>query len=434
MNYIALTIGPIYKTLANAKKPKELFSSSYIFSYIMREIISKFRDREFITPYIKDDSIFDRKSEVGLFHDRFIFESKENDIDRVKSTIDGVIEDIAEKLDIDKSAVESYLQLNYGEYHIDRDKNPILEITPYLDTKELFYQITQDSSFADALRRKKGDRDNFLTHDKKIVDDLKRLCYKKYFCIVHADGDNMSRAIADRDNIEAVSKNLFEYAKESNRKIKEFGGQTIFAGGDDLLFFAPTYKKGKTVFELCDEISQDFKERFDGVATLSFGITINYVKFPLYEALENSREQLFAKAKNDKRNNIAFKVTKHSGQSFESIIHKGNNAIYDKFLTISSNIKDDDKDADNFLHSLHHKIDTYKTTLQQIANDKKRLKNFFTNYFNKDIHKKYESFFNTLSEFIYEIYQDDSIKKEDKLKLVYATLRFVKFVKGDKNG
>ena len=56
--YIALTIGPIYKTLANAKKPKELFSSSYIFSYIMREIISKFKDREFVTPYIKDNSIF----------------------------------------------------------------------------------------------------------------------------------------------------------------------------------------------------------------------------------------------------------------------------------------------------------------------------------------------------------------------------------------
>jgi len=227
-------------------------------------------------------------------------------MDRVKSTIDGVIEDIAEKLDIDKSAVESYLQLNYGEYHIDRDKNPILEITPYLDTKELFYQITQDSSFADALRRKKGDRDNFLTHGKKIVDDLKRLCYKKYFCIVHADGDNMSRAIADRDNIEAVSKNLFEYAKESNRKIKEFGGQTIFAGGDDLLFFAPVMYEDKSIFNLCEEISHDFEMKFKGVATLSFGISEQYIKHPLYEAVETSRNLLFGRAKNEYKNNIAF--------------------------------------------------------------------------------------------------------------------------------
>jgi len=34
MNYLALTIGPIYKTLSNAKKPKELWSGSYVFSYI----------------------------------------------------------------------------------------------------------------------------------------------------------------------------------------------------------------------------------------------------------------------------------------------------------------------------------------------------------------------------------------------------------------
>ena len=39
MKYIALTIGPIYKTLKNAKKPKELFARSYIFSYIMKNII-----------------------------------------------------------------------------------------------------------------------------------------------------------------------------------------------------------------------------------------------------------------------------------------------------------------------------------------------------------------------------------------------------------
>ncbi len=59
MNYIAMTIGPIYKTLQNSKKPKELWSASYLFSYIVKQIISEFRDREFVTPYIKDDSIFD---------------------------------------------------------------------------------------------------------------------------------------------------------------------------------------------------------------------------------------------------------------------------------------------------------------------------------------------------------------------------------------
>ena len=427
MNYIALTIGPIYKTLANSKKPKELFSGSYIFSYIMKQIIQNFKDREFITPFIQDNTIF-KKSDVGLFHDRFIFKSLNGDLRELKNTIDEVLKNLAKNLKIEKAILDEYLQINYDKYSLDDDANPIIEISPYLDTKELFFQTSQQSSkFIEAIK----DKDNFLLKDKKIVDDIKQLSYKKYYCIVHADGDNMGKVIEDKDNIKNVSKNLFEYCKISHQKIKQFGGQTIFAGGDDLLFFAPTISKNKTIFELCDEISQDFETRFKGIATLSFGIHISYEKFPLYEALEQSRNLLFNKAKSGTKNNIAFRVRKHSGQTFESIIHKGNKEIYDIFLKISSSIKDGDG-VDNFLHSLHHKIDTYKTTLEQISDDKNRLKNFFDNYFNNDIHKEYQEFFEQLVDFIYQIYQDENIKKDDKLNLVYATLRFVKFIKGDK--
>lgn len=430
MNYIALTIGPIYKTLANAKKPKELFASSYIFSYIMREIISGFKDREFITPYIKDDSVFDKNSPVGLFHDRFIFKSREGDLGKLNGSIVNVCRDIALAFSIDVSQVRDYLQINYFEKKLDADKNPILELTPYLDTAELFFQIAQDETFLTALRRQKGDKDNFLTADKDIVDDLKKLSYKKYYCVVHADGDKMSQAIKDVTKIEKVSKSLFEYCKNSNDLIKKFGGQTIFAGGDDLLFFAPVLSKDrtKTIFELCQEIAKDFTTRIP-TSTLSFGISINYVKFPLYEALENSRQLLFFKAKSGEKNNIAFNVTKHSGQSFEAVIHKTNKEVYESFLVFTSNIKGGE-DVDNFLHSIHHKIDTYKTTIGLIASDKHKLQNFFDNYFNETEHRQYRSFFTALIDFIYAVYQDSSIDK--KLDLVYTTLRFVKFVQGDK--
>ena len=421
MNYIALTIGPIYKTLANAKKPKELFASSYIFSYIMKNIIKEFKDRKFITPYIKDDTIFD-ESDVGLFHDRFIFASQSGDLEKLSQVIDTVIEDIAKNLDIEPKSIKEYLQINYDEYELDESKNPILALTPYLDTKELMFSISQDDSFAKALRRKKGDDDNFLTKGKNIIHNLEKLTYHNYYCIVHVDGDNMSKAIEDQNNIENVSKNLFEYCKSSNKLIKEFGGQTIFAGGDDLLFFAPVVgKDGLTIFNLCDKISQDFDDKLTP-ATLSFGITINYIKFPLYEALQNSREQLFSKAKNKQKNNIAFKVTKHSGQSFETIIHKGNSEVYTKFLDFVSNITNDKNDS-NFLHSIHHKIDTNKKIIENIKHSKDRLKNFFDNYFNETGHSEYKEFFNTLIEFIYS---------SQDLDTVYATLRFIKFVKGDK--
>lgn len=430
MKYIALTIGPIYKTLKNAKKPKDLFASSYIFSYIMKNIIKEFKDRTFITPYIKDESIFDENSPVGLFHDRFIFESIDGDLSKLEMIIINVCNDIASQLRLEHHQVKEYLQIHYFEKELDNSKNPILELTPYLDTKELFFQISQDETFAKSLRRKKGDDDNFLTAGKNIIDDLKKLSHNNYYCVVHADGDNMSKAIEDKNKIENVSKNLFEYCKESNKLIKDFGGQTIYAGGDDLLFFAPVLNKdkNKTIFELCEKISNIFNTKIPS-ATLSFGISINYVKFPLYEAVENSRELLFAKAKNDQRNNIAFNVTKHSGQSFETIINKSNKEVYDNFLVFTSNIKGGE-DMDNFLHSIHHKIDTYKTTINLIANNKEKLQNFFDNYFNESIHKEYKSFFESLIDFIYVVYQDKTIK--NKLELIYATLRFVKFVQGDK--
>ncbi len=422
MTYIALTIGPIYKTLSNAKKPKELFASSYIFSYIMREIIQKFQDREFVTPYIKDKSIFD-ESDIGLFHDRFIFKSQDGDLEKLKDAISDVLTDIANRFELDVKSVTEYLQINYFEKELDTNANPILELSPYLDTQELFFEISQDEEFAAKLRRKKGDEDNFLTKNKHIIDDLKKLSFNNYYCVVHADGDKMSEVIADKNNIEKTSKNLFEYCKTSASLVKEFGGQTIFAGGDDLLFFAPVVSKdGITIFELCEKISKDFEKRFEEKATLSFGVSINYVKFPLYEALENSRNLLFGKAKNEQRNNIAFKVTKHSGQSFEALVHKGDREIYEKFLAFVSNISDE-KETTNFLHSMHHKLDSYKTTLELIQSDKTKLENFFANYFNEDEHKNYRSFFETLIAFMYSA---------QNLDMVYASLRFVKFVKGDK--
>jgi len=429
MTYIALTIGPIYKTLANAKKPKELFASSYIFSYIMREIIEHFKDRTFITPYIKEDSIFDKNSAVGLFHDRFIFQSQEGDLKRLEERIEEVCSDIAEKLDLQPKQVRDYLQFHYFQKELCEDANPIMELSPYLDTQELFFQTTQDDSFAKKLRRKKGDRDNFLTEQKKIVHDLKKLSYNKYFCIVHADGDNMSKAIADKEKIEKVSKELFEYCKEAHKTIKAFGGQTIFAGGDDLLFFAPVVSKdgSETIFDLCHRIGEDFNERISE-ATLSFGISINYIKHPLYEALEESRA-LLGKAKSGEKNGIAFTVTKHSGQAFSTRVPKSEEALYKHFLNLTRIALTQLDEEKEFLHSIHHKIDAHKKLLKQIQT-KERFKNFFDNNFNESGHEKYASFFSDLVEF-FDI-ANQAKGNAQTLDLLYATLRFVKFIKGDK--
>ncbi len=485
MTYIALTIGPIYKTLQNARKTRELWGGSYLFSYIMKNIIKEFRDREFIVPYINDDSIFESGKGVGLFHDRFIFQSQNGDLEKLDKVIDEALSQLSKDSTIDKSFLKEYLQISKLEKEIkdtDKEQNPIIALTPYLDTAELFYKVPQykenklqdflknrlNSSFLikDAFSKKRKsfpslpeialydfkdtdireylDLDDELSVYEKEPYKSSIKSYHKYIAIVQADGDSMGEVVKSLKTIKDFnnfSKNLFEYCSRSHEMISKYGGETIFAGGDDLLFFAPVVSGDRIIFNLCDEISDMFDGLFENYnttpkATLSFGVSITYYKYPLYEALQNAGELLFAKAKTGKKNNIAFKVIKHSGQVFESVIHKGNSKIYTHFLNISSSIEESDG-VDNFLHSLHHKIDTHKTTLELIAHSDQKIQNFFENYFNGKEHEKYKKdggFFAQLTEYIYEVFQDDSIKQDEKLNTIYATLRFVKFTKGDKDG
>ena len=46
MKYTAISIGPIIKTLAMARKPRELWAASYLFSYLMKCIYTAAEDAE----------------------------------------------------------------------------------------------------------------------------------------------------------------------------------------------------------------------------------------------------------------------------------------------------------------------------------------------------------------------------------------------------
>ncbi len=468
MTYLALTIGPIYKTLSNAKKTRELWGGSYLFSYLMKQIISQFKEREFIVPYIKDERIFESGREVGLFHDRFIFEAEDGDKQKLEETVADVLKSFSENARLDLDFIKSYFQIHIVEKTLDEGQNPILELNPYLDTAELFYSIGQYKE--NVLTKMLQGNNVFLTKDafegKKSFPSLPAIAlhdmieknpqiaslinddneesiyeqsdydfknYHKYYAIVHADGDSMGKVIKklnDKEAFQAFSKKLFNYCNDSHTCIQRFGGETIFAGGDDLLFFAPVVSGEQTVFDLCDEISKEFDAEFKGTeASLSFGVAIQYHKYPLYEALEKSRALLFDDAKRGKKNNIAFSVSKHSGQTFRSVIHKGDRELYDNFRRFSANVSGGE-DIDNFLHSIHHKIESNKTVITQISDDREKLQNFFDNYFNKEVHDdNYRVFFEQLVRFIFEAYKKD---KDHALETVYATLRFVKFVQGDK--
>jgi CRISPR-associated protein Cmr2 len=346
--YLALTIGPIYKTLSGARKTRELWGGSYLFSYLMEQILEPFKDRDFIVPYI-DKTLFDKekKRAIGLFHDRAIFVAKEGDRDKLDNRIDEILDELAYNSPLDKTFVKNYFQIHPVEVTLEDDTNPILGITPYLNTAELFYRVApynesrlkkflkEDNRYLKSrafisTEQKRGFpslpeialhellestdiRDYFagrFDEEESVYEAVpyKKLMrpYHKYVAIVHADGDNMSKVVESLEKTEdfqAFSKALLEFGREATAAINKFGGTTVFAGGDDLLFFAPVVDNGQTVFELCDVISKifdaqvkPFNAKIERNATLSFGISVTYYKYPLYEALERSRNQL-AKAK-----------------------------------------------------------------------------------------------------------------------------------------
>ena len=45
MKYTGINIGPIVDTLSLARKPKELWAASYMFSYLMERILKAVKDK-----------------------------------------------------------------------------------------------------------------------------------------------------------------------------------------------------------------------------------------------------------------------------------------------------------------------------------------------------------------------------------------------------
>jgi len=471
MKYIGVTIGPIYKTLKQAKKTRELWAASYMFSYILREIANKF-DRDFILPK-KDNSI----KEIGVFNDRFIFESKNGDIEELPKKIDEVLREFSKNNNIDYRFLKEYLQIHYVEVEVeDLEKENIVEkVYKYLDSKELFFTTTQkddlkrffkniakskmmefafgkDKKFPTLLEISMVDlieNDRFNKEELKYIrgfedrDELdlegvfrnkKIPNFYKYVAIVKADGDNMGKVnklLKTKGDYKKLSNDLFEFVKEANEKIKDFKGKVILGSGDDLLFIAPVvYKnKNKNIFELIFEIKSCYKEKMKSwneklkdKTSLSVGVSITYYKYPLFEAFEIANNELFNRAKRLK-DSIAFNVIKHSGQSFFGVIP----------ASLEEKVKDLFNKEFKFFSSVIYKLDENKFLLDYLGNNKKDFYHFFKNNFNENFD---EEMFSKISEFLKVIYEDENVNKlykkeenETKIFLLYSILRFLHFIK-----
>ncbi len=418
MNYYGMTVGPIVETISATSKPAGLWMASYFFSTVTRDLCARFSEEPGVTivsPYFsKEDG--GKRDGIGRYNDRIILQVEEDGDFSFEEKLQSIIEAVKEEKGKaiaachDKASqdeiveyIKKYVYVQYiciPESGIENN-NVLASVSSKLDALELMqptpaqfdHQYLQEILVDNEKIKDYGEfsgAKRFLTGHNEKVKDVQGIAeyqdhdsalkFRNYFAIVYADGDHMGTVVKKlaRDDLKqsiaaqkTFSKKCLDYTAGSAELIVQYGGVPVYAGGDDLLFMAPLVgKEGKSVFQLCDEISAEFNKIFseerdelkENGPSLSYGISINHYKFPLYEAVDDARRLLFAEAKcgEEKRiyNSLAVRLRKASGQSEEFVLKQGGALEAELAKLLESRFLNSNKQAENENKKAHGTIFT----------------------------------------------------------------------------
>ena len=275
--------------------------------------------------------------------------------------------------------------------------------------------------------------------------EIKEKSHHRYFCVVQADGDNVGKTVSHKDlaagKVLEISTQLVEFGLKATQLIEDFGGLPIYAGGDDLLFIAPVIgQDGTHIFKLLDAIENDaFKGVKDVVdplglkddkgkeikASLSFGISISYYKYPLYEALESARDLLFDKAKNiEKKKAVAWSLRKHSGGTFDATFSLKDADLKTHFERLIEATTDNET-----VSAIAHKLRQNETLVDVVLESEQpdRLNALFDKVLEFDNDKA--GYFDAVKAIMPTLYR--VVGKDGYIQTLYSLLRTAKFIKGE---
>lgn len=509
-HYLGLTIGPIFETILEARKPASMWFASSFFSELTRQLCLALRDQDkgivIFSPYIdKEPTLRDEKAKedkkkqgiypppegwdgIGKYHDRILCRTS-----LTKEGLDKIITSVKEQMVIyfgfNKEAekketqdfLTTYLQVSYvflEERDIPKGANITTWLTHYLDFLELMpsFTATNDhnpfrnlfvtndikkdhgresfnysvkSSYLygrvkkenNQLMSKKGHEEQDLSNIdlkdiKEIINAPTRSDHKhwKYFAIVNADGDRMGKLLETlcdgktaSEQVELVktfSKACLSYTEAAAQAVGAYGGYTVYAGGDDLLFLAPLISPEKNLFDLLIGLndlfdkhinqSEDLKPIVDlmpNKPSLSYGLSIQYHTYPLYEAfkLVNS---LLAQAKKT-RDCLALRLTKHSGAQISLTIPNWHLASVNDFLALPTYEANDEKEET--LHSVLYHLEKLRAVFEKLAElsipsavahrvplSKEQFLVRFMNHFDNPNQLQFDQHISGLAEFYYD--------------------------------
>ncbi|MCG8573652.1 MAG: hypothetical protein MI810_02115 [Flavobacteriales bacterium] len=595
MKYTAITLGPIYKTMQQAKSTKAFWAASYLFSYLMKKILEEIGmpAEKYVTPYFEEiDLKDDHFPKVGLFHDRFILKEALN----IKPIAEKVLENFAYKMakDIGKDPdkvrdyCKAYFNINVlsgieldakdlenSVMHVMNDLLDVTELTnrinPYekenylidfLEKKPLkeephskynflhqkafenrhfpstaeiaTTELHEEPFYVEALNlMKKDEKEGQVTFYQHLEMALKKTAqsryrkYLKHYAIVEADGDSFGdfiKKLSELDKkkertgkeklLSRFSRNTLKFNQEAaalinkgidlsdnsentgQKTIPKMNGYAVYAGGDDLLFFAPVacsmYDENgkfigqKSIFDLIDAIDVLFDKYFtnDTVfkpifeeekknltpVSMSYGIAITYYKHPLIEAKDASHNALVEVAKKTPKkkpvkNRLALQFIGHSGDEFNlNLIKKGEkNGAYKAFKALYQSSISSELYLNGVIQILESNEATFfgignPTKLENIPKNKREgLRNekwdaFFKENFNESIHttgkdKELIPFLQKLKDLFKIVYTENNIEgtplkheAEDKptqneknWRSIYSMLKFISFINNQDN-
>ena len=516
MQYIGITIGPIFKTIGEAISPAGLWFGSYFFSTVTKKLCEKLVEIpnvKIFSPFYDSNSNQNPQEDgIGRYHDRILFSVDDNTVteEKLQKIISAVKKEMTENFGEFNSGqienfINNYLRIDFvilNEETMNETMNEIIEksgkdgnniaiiMNDALDALELMAAgkgRTDMNLFAPFFAGQKGNRNIYIKESKLFTDtkpnsqlvikhpdrdsDLKSiediaLSRKKeensseevpdgevvptrseYYAVVNSDGDKVGTLLKalckdveiskQSERINIFSRACLDYAGEAAKLVGKYGGMTIYAGGDDLLFIAPVH----SLFSLCSELDEMFKKTLrkgleevnlpdDSInVSLSFGVAVQYVKYPLYEALERARVQLYkAKESCGKRpngseisggNRLGIELVKHSGKTVQLMVENEKLEAIDNLIKYRATTND--QALESVLYNLQDTEIVFKLLFEKTAQNAFNLKEYktrFLNNFNNPNQLDYHDYLENIAEFFYNNYlKEYKDKPETKEKI-----------------
>ena len=141
-----------------------------------------------------------------------------------------------------------------------------------------------------------------------------------FVALIKADGDDMGKVLrgdvfaklnkANTPSRLSTLSDLISDTCESKLKVvvQKYGGECVFAGGDDVLAFVP----GEKALEASKTIAETFSGEMAGECSMSLGVAIIRYDLPVYVGLETA-SYLLKRAKEDGKKRVAYAIIGGSG-------------------------------------------------------------------------------------------------------------------------